>query len=98
MTQMAGPEFCLSFINFAEMLGEPPCWGDNRSRPYLLGKASYSGKDLPESYGQQIFASWLRYHAPMICSRANFNNSSRYLSLSISAMILTSRSNKSNSS
>src|SRR5229473_1566502 len=98
MTKGVSLELCLFNVDLRKCWEGSPCRGDNLSQPYLLGKATYSGRDLPESYAQQIFASWPRHHAPMICSRANSNNTSRCLSLSIPATILTRRSNKSNSS
>src|SRR5258707_14825329 len=76
--------------------GGSPCASDNPLQSYSLGKAFYSEKSLPESCAQQIFASLLRYRAPMICSRANSNYTSRCFLLSIPAMILTPRWNKSN--
>src|SRR5260370_3464290 len=78
------------------MLGGSPCARDNLLQSYSLGKVLYSEKDLPESYAQQIFASLRRYHAPMICSRANSNYTSRCFSLFTPAMILAPRWNKSN--
>ena len=75
--------------------GRLPCRGNNLLQPYSLEKAFYSEKDLPEYYAQQIFVSWLRYHAPMICPRANRNYTNRCFSLSIPAIILTPQSNKS---
>src|SRR6266481_7488395 len=78
--------------------GRVPCASDNLLQLYSLGKAFYSEKDLPKSSDRQIFVSLPRYHAPMICCRANTNYTTPCFSLSIPAMILTPRWNKSNCS
>src|SRR5712675_1762861 len=78
------------------MLGGSSCASDNLLQSYSLGRAFYSERDLPESYAQNIFASLPRYRAPMICSRGNSNYTSHCFLLSIPAMILTPRWNKSN--
>src|SRR5215208_3445293 len=74
--------------------GELSCGGNNLLQSYSLEKVFYSEKDLRESYDQQISALRPRSHAPMICSRANFNSSIRSSSLSIPATILMSQSNR----
>src|SRR5215216_4024876 len=85
-------------IEVAFRLGVLLCGGNIVLQPSLLEKAFWSGKDLPESYAPQSFASWRLYHAPMMCARANPTYTHSCFSLSIPATILTQHSNKSNCS
>src|SRR6267378_8199902 len=91
-----GQSLGLSRMNLCAGLGGSSCASENLLQLYWLGKVFYSERDLPGSYAQQIFGSLPRYHVPMICCLANTNYPTHCFSLSIPAMILTLRWNKSN--
>src|SRR5258705_13234415 len=95
---MMGQSLGRSRINLCAGLGGSSCASENLLQLYWLAEVFYSERDLPESYARQIFASLPRYHVPMICCQANTNYTIHCFSLSIPAMILTPRCNKSNCS